>query len=98
MKEELNTFHMTPNTEIFINEIVNFESQSLCYPNAPRIPLHSTGIGPDEREAATSERRGPARRVASDGERARALHSSVPLPRRAAQPGVEATEPGRHGG
>ena len=37
MKEELNTFHMVPNTEIFINEIVHFESQSPYYPIVPRI-------------------------------------------------------------
>ena len=36
MKEEVNTFHMTPNTNIFINKIVDFESQSPYYPNAPR--------------------------------------------------------------
>ena len=36
MKEEVNTFHMTPNTNIFINRIVDFESQSPYYPNAPR--------------------------------------------------------------
>ena len=33
---------MVPNTEIFINEIVNFESQSPCYPNAPRIQATSS--------------------------------------------------------
>ena len=37
IKEEVNTFHMTPNTNIFINKIVDFESQSPYYPNAPRI-------------------------------------------------------------
>ena len=36
IKEEVNTFHMTPNTNIFINKIVDFESQSPYYPNAPR--------------------------------------------------------------
>ena len=36
MKEELNTFQMVPNIEIFIHEIVHFESQSPYYPIVPR--------------------------------------------------------------
>ena len=44
MKEELNTFHMVPNTEIFINEIVHFESQSPYYPIVPRTAQLSSGL------------------------------------------------------
>ena len=36
IKEEVNTFHMTPITEISIDEKVNFESQSPYYPIVPR--------------------------------------------------------------